>query len=101
MNLLEQKIVKTRKEHECFACTRSFAKDSKMELQVLTDCSGIWSVYVFETCQVLLKKFGDLFEFDGCFPYACVNEGMSYVEFKSETPEDFLKELIEQKEEKC
>ena len=87
MNILSDKIVKTRKKHMCNACGRMFEKGTKMRTQVNTfDKIATWREC--PTCTELLNKHRSFFEDDYehiCYEF-CVNE----VLLKNQTPEQLL-----------
>lgn len=56
VDILKDKIVKTRKEHNCYGCDRSFPKCSEL-LNVISVTDGvIHSSYYCEVCQSFLRN---------------------------------------------
>ena len=90
MDILSDKKVKTRKDHQCLCCFRVIPKGSMMRVQV-NNFDGLQSFRMCETCEVLCYKHPGCFFDDGdcVFPEGCVEEAMS--EFKVETPGELLK----------
>ncbi|WP_026908932.1 hypothetical protein [Paucisalibacillus globulus] len=63
MNILEQKIVTTRKDHHCFGCARKVFKGSKMQAITTVDGGDISRNYWCATCQEYWSRYmqdGDL-----------------------------------------
>jgi len=57
---ISRKIVKTRKQHQCFLCLRNFKKGTNMELAVYTDENG-YNIYTCLTCiEIIALIRGDL-----------------------------------------
>ena len=99
MDILQDKDVVTRKEHQCFACLRTFPKGTKMNVRVVVD-DYIGRLYSCDTCKKLMKlepdALGDVY--DG-FQEGCVAEVVAEDDsFK--TPEDYLEEAFAIKEQK-
>jgi len=76
MDILEDKIVNTRKKHKCFACLETFPSGSKMQRQVIVD-DGIGQIYTCQNCQELLNEYPDEFLYFNEFPEGCVQEFMT------------------------
>jgi len=95
MEILSDKIVKTRKQHVCFACYRLFKKGTEMRRQVII-FDGINAIYTCETCGLLFHEFQDYFidEAENSYQEGCVKEQL--VEFNVKTPEELLKQLTKQ-----
>jgi hypothetical protein len=90
MDILSDKIVTTRKKHNCSACGRVFEKGTKMRTQVNTfDGIGTWREC--PTCQELLSKYRSAFEDE--YEHACYAGCVSEVLESGQTPEDLLNEL--------
>ena len=87
MDILESKIVKTRKAHVCDACLRRFDVGTEMYTQTIADNGSIWKWRLCPTCYELLtshpKDFDDGFD---CFETGCVDNSLN----KSQTPEMLL-----------
>ena len=94
MNILSDKIVTTRKKHNCSACGRVFEKGTKMRTQVNTyDGIGTWREC--PTCQELLSNYRSQFE-DDCdhFCYeGCVKEVLE----RGQSPEELLNALANER----
>ena len=89
MDILRDKIVTTRKTHNCSACGRLFGVGTKMRTQVNTS-DGIQTWRECPTCQKLLISHRELFE-DGygtCWAN-CVDESLEV----GQTPEQLLIKL--------
>ena len=95
MEILSDKIVKTRKQHVCFPCYRLFKKGTEMRRQVII-FDGINAIYTCETCGLLFHEFQDYFidEAENSYQEGCVKEQL--VEFNTETPEKLLEQLTKQ-----
>ena len=90
MDILSDKIVTTRKKHNCSACGRVFEKGTKMRTQVNTfDGIGTWREC--PTCQELLSKYRSAFEDE--YEHVCYDGCVSEVLESRQTPEDLLNEL--------
>jgi len=92
MNILRDKIVKTRKKHNCDACGRLFEKGTMMRTQVNTyDGIGTWREC--PTCMELLSKYRSHFadEYDYIFHSDCVGIVLD----RGQTPEELLSMLGE------
>ena len=90
MDIISDKIVKTRKKHKCSACGRIFEKGTKMRTQVNT-LDGIQTWRECPTCQELLSKHRSKFEddYDHLCYELCVNELLE----KGQTPAELLDSL--------
>ena len=90
MDILSDKVVKTRKKHNCSACGRLFKKGTKMRTQVNTfDGIGTWREC--PTCEELLRKYPSHFQGDyNVFEGDCVNEALE----RGQTPEELLSALV-------
>lgn len=90
MDILSNKIVKTRKKHNCSACGRGFEKGTQMRIQVdAFDGIGVWREC--PTCTKLLSKYSSHFEddYDNMYFRNCVNEVLE----GGQTPEELLNVL--------
>jgi ribosomal protein S27AE len=89
MDILSDKIVTTRKKHNCSACGRVFDKGTKMRTQVNT-YDGIQTWRECPTCQELLSKHRSRFDdgYNVCW-MNCVDEALE----RGQTPEDLLSAL--------
>lgn len=96
VEILSDKIVKTRKAHWCFACHRKFEAGTVMDCQTNKYDGTIGTTYSCATCRELMRKFKPWFFDDSehIFPDECV----AYVcrDFKR-TPEELLEDLIKRK----
>lgn len=97
MTTLSRKIVLTRKEHKCFACSRKFEKGTSMKRETNTYEGEIYVLYTCKSCFDLMEEFEQKFidEYEGWFPEGCVTE--QYYNYKVTNPEDLLMKLREQK----
>ena len=90
MDVLSDKIVKTRKKHNCCACGRVFGKGTMMRTQVNTmDGIQIWREC--PTCTELLSKHRSHFEDD--YDHICYSDCVSEVLERGQTPEQLLSAL--------
>lgn len=92
MDIISDKVVKTRKPHICYACGRKFEKGTTMNCQVNKHDGDINAVYSCETCKELLTEHGALFldEMMGFFPLLCVDEYLSNTKYCGVSPETLL-----------
>lgn len=100
MDIISDKIVKTRKWHQCFACCRKFEPGTKMNRQVNT-YDGIAAIYSCVTCHELMTRFIDFFldDSENVFQQECVTEFIdSDPKYKGMTPEDLYIKLIDEKQ---
>ena len=90
MKTLNDRTVKTRKPHQCFACLRQFPAGTDMRsTTIVDDESDMYTLYTCETCDDLIPKYKDVFaDNDGGFPEGCVREVMP--EFGCDTPEELF-----------
>ena len=90
MDILNDKVVTTRKKHNCSACGRVFEAGTKMRTQVNT-FDGIQTWRECPTCQELLSKYRSHFEddYDHMCYEGCVNEALE----RGMTPENLLNTL--------
>ena len=77
--VLEQKIVKTRKDHKCWGCGELFLKGSKLEVLVAVEDSGIVRTYWCPTCREYWCRFMDN------------DDGINMGDLKSNDPEEWNK----------
>lgn len=86
MDILRDKIVKTRKPHVCSACARRIEARSVMRRQV-NNYDGLATWYECETCIQLLSRHRKEFD-DGCgICYMnCVDDALD----RGQTPEKLL-----------
>lgn len=90
MNIISEKVVTTRKRHQCAACQRRFEPGTRMLTQVNTCGGDINTWRTCSTCTVLIEKYSERFINDeNVYPEGCVSEELS----PGQTPEDLLKEL--------
>jgi len=89
MKVLSYKIVKTRKQHQCFSCLRYFPEKTEMTSCTFIADGSIWTKYQCEDCHELFDEDGGLFkDEDGGFVEGCVNEKLH--DFGVSTPEELL-----------
>lgn len=75
MDILENKIVTTRKEHRCYGCTRKFPKNSRLQVITSVDNGEVRRVYWCDTCRSY------------CLKYMESDDLIMYGELKGEDPE--------------
>ncbi len=90
MEVINQKVVKTRKAHYCMSCCRKFEAKTMMHNQVNVHDGHINSIYWCETCDALMKVDSPMFkDCYGQFWEGCVADHLG----KGQSPEDLLLEL--------
>jgi len=57
--VLRSKVVKTRKNHECFGCCRIMPKGSYLRYSVGVDGGDIQACYVCKVCDEIFKDWHD------------------------------------------
>lgn len=92
---ISSKIVKIRKDRECFTCCRSFLKGSKMLASTNTSEGSIYTLYVCTTCKDLYSEFPARFEGS---EWLMESEGIRDCLLASQTPEELLSELRKQRD---
>ena len=93
MDILSDKIVITRKRHNCDACGRVFEKGTKMRAQVNT-YGGIQTWRECPTCIELLSNYRFYFtDINDVCEENCVDEVLEKNNLSSQTPEDLLEKL--------
>lgn len=50
MDILECRVIFTRKEHECFSCLRVFPEGTEMQYQTVVDSGEFYHSYMCQTC---------------------------------------------------
>lgn len=96
MDIISDKIVKTRKKHMCSACGRVFDKGIQMRTQVNT-FDGIITWRECPTCTELLSTYRSEFaDNDDICHVNCVNEVCT----KRQTPEQLLQQFQNDSHEK-
>lgn len=89
MEIISEKVVKTRKSHTCSACGRVFDKGTQMFTQVNKD-DTIQTWRECATCMELLSRHRDCFDDGyGVCHEGCVSEALE----TGQTPEQLLIEL--------
>ena len=88
VNILKDKLVKSRKPHRCWMCGRVFPVGTEMHYQVNTYEERLNTVYTCVTCQELLSHFQIEDACDGFEEYF-ITETLDAVDFKG-TPEEYL-----------
>lgn len=96
MVILSEKVVITRKRHECNACGRMFEAGTSMFTQVNVN-DGIQTYRECPTCSELIARYPSYFqdEFDHTIPAYIVHDNC--MEFKVNTPEELLDYLNKRK----
>ena len=64
MNIIGQKVVKTRKPHNCWGCTKELPIGDKVEVVTSVDGGNIMTVYWCDKCQDYLDTLDNYF----CIP---------------------------------
>lgn len=59
MGIVSDKIVKTRKEHQCSGCARILPKQTKMQVVNHSDGGKLSTSYWCKTCQSYWDKYMD------------------------------------------
>lgn len=62
--VIENKIVLTRKAHKCSACYRNFEKATEMIYQVSVDADTWYHDYYCHTCREFVKRNYDRYNFE-------------------------------------
>lgn len=92
MEILSDKMVKTRKPHQCFGCGRTRPKGTNMHCQVNAGDDGIYTVYNCDVCWSIMSKYGDdegmIDDWERTYYHECVHIAME--DYKVETPEELL-----------
>lgn len=73
MDILFDKIVKTRKIHTCHQCFKEFNKYTYMRCNTIVNDGDIYTIYICEDCEEKLKSV-DYSDFDD----NCIPEGYIY-----------------------
>lgn len=84
--VLKNKVVTTRKTHQCFSCFRKFPEGSKMHYYAGIYEGGFSSVYACSTCVEIMRMHTE----DG-YPEGYVSEMLN----TRQTPEELLEEIRE------
>lgn len=76
--VISSKKVKTRAEHICFGCARSFPKGSIMHREGIADGGTVWTSYLCETCKAITSGmcYGDEFGYADLRDEAMEREAM-------------------------
>lgn len=97
MTILDIKIVKIRKPHQCFSCFRKFPENTEMQKGTFVE-DGIYTLYTCLTCVAFFQVTHEAIrENDGRIDEGWMKEYMNQDSFKG-TPEEYL---ILYKERKC
>ena len=70
MDVLDRKIVLTRKSHICFGCGREFPKGTNMERSCVVDGGTAWTCYLCPTCTDIVSEM----RYDDEFSYGDLRE---------------------------
>lgn len=66
--LLDQRVVKTRKHHCCFGCLASIPVGSTVERSTIVDSGGIYATYLCEDCVEFLRTLPNgYWAYDDCY----------------------------------
>lgn len=86
----EVHVKKTRKDHVCNACLRTFVKGCSMHVQTCTDGNDMYQWRMCETCEELIRVFPDRLDSGEGFAEGCVSDCCDVdFDFKL-TPEQLL-----------
>ena len=88
MSTLFDKIVKTKKPHQCFMCKRVIESGHYMRTVTIAEDGNVYRNYSCGTCELISQTI-DLADNDGLLWDECVLEAMSDDRFTG-TPEEFL-----------
>lgn len=92
MDILTNKVVKTRKCHLCHGCGKSYDKGTKMRYTTSVDAGDISSAYWCKTCDIVIDTVYDYFD---------LQDGIGFCEVRDEnivyweTVNNTLKENME------
>lgn len=92
MEILKDKVVKTRISHNCFCCGRKFDKGSMMWHQVNVYEGFLNSNHTCVTCKILIREYPTIF-----MEYGIIEQYGILYHIKerglNETPEEMLENL--------
>ena len=76
MYILEDKIVTTRKKHQCFLCMKYFNPRTKMHFQTIVDDGEFSSTYTCIPCKEFMSKycFNGCANRDGIVEWGCIHD---------------------------
>lgn len=80
MRIISDKIVKTRKEHNCWGCTRKQPTLSELQAVVCEDIGKIYMVYWCNTCRKYMDDHLDFWERQQGFGFGELREYEDYPE---------------------
>ena len=67
-NIIDRRIVKTRKPHRCFGCHSTIPASANAERSTNVDDGRIYNIYLCEDCMEFSKTLPDgYWEADGCY----------------------------------
>lgn len=79
--LLRNKIVKTRKEHNCHGCLEIIPRGTLVNIQVGVDSNRIYTIYMCDKCQNWCKGCRDCHDMESAY-------------------EEYIKECIREREDR-
>lgn len=71
---LTDKVVKTRKSHQCFGCGKIYEKGSKMRYNTYAFEGTVDSSYWCETCDYIISNYYDYWDLQDGIQFASVWE---------------------------
>ena len=86
--LIRTKMVKTRKQHYCHFCLRTFPAGTIMQVGTSRDDESIYDAYCCQDCQRIVDDFSDDLIDDGFYYEGCVNYFLREIGFNG-TPAEF------------
>lgn len=86
-DILDQRIVKTRKPRRCFGCLASITVGSKAERTTYVDGGEIYTNYLCEDCMEFSKTLPDEYWADGCYYEGDLREAKRQEGWKTEVEE--------------
>ena len=86
-DILDQRIVKTRKHHCCFGCLASIPAGSSAERSTNVDGGEIYIIYICEDCIEFRGTLPDGYWADGCYYEGDLREAKRQEGWKTEVEE--------------
>lgn len=75
MDILTNKVVKTRKPHRCWGCANLYESGTKMRYTTSVDAGEISSAYWCKTCDKLIDQTYDYFDLQDGIDIGSVRDG--------------------------
>ena len=66
-DVIDQRIVKTRKSHRCFGCLEMIPTGSNVLRSTITDGGEIYANYLCKDCMAFSKTLPSDYWVDGCY----------------------------------